>query len=640
MDPQKIQLVPGSDGELRLKNFLRQRVKAIREGLNELHTNKLVVWRKAYEAVPAERVREFPWHNASNLVVPIIAIHSDTLLARVMSAIIKTKPLWITRVIGDHGEEADGWRSGLEEYGNYVGLEPQELDLYRVYHEWFGEAIRLGTSIVKSPWIRKVEDTLVPAGDGMGTSYEFDRKTTYEGPRPEKIPFEDFGISPAARTVEQADFKYHRIRLQRHEIEERVFRRVYDSAPATVILKQPDRTSPDYVRAQKEMDAGARTVTSYGWAEWDIYECHAFYKVDTSHYCKIIAWYHEKSNEILRAFYFYYPEEIFVAARLFYRDDMFHGYGFCETLSMLQEEISQIHNQRRDNMTVANMKMFRVDPDSKLHQGYKSYPSAMLPARENEIEPLEFGTPVVGEIDSERLTLELAEKRSGVSPPMQGSGSGFNTKRGVYTAMGTLSLLQEGNTRTDLNVTDIRYAHTRLGRLLFREYAEFGNDSEFQDRRLAMFGKSGDRIRQALEALRDNKVAIPVYGSTASVNREVEKQNDLMLSTLMTRHYQTITQMLQAAQNQMQSPESQQYLKDAIKSSNLLMQMVIRHFGYDEVERLVPEPKLTQPQGGQPQMGAMTGQPQQQPQLGPGPQAGNGEPMPQVLPFPINMAQR
>lgn len=615
-DQKKLDLVAGSDAEIRFKRYIQDRVRAIREGSRELFEDRFIKWRKAYEAVPAESVREFPWHNASNLVVPIVAIHSDTLLARVMSAVIKTKPLWIARVLGDALAGQEDVKSALEEYGSYVGLEPDELDLYRVYHEWFGEAIRYGTSVVKSPWLKQIEDTYVPAGDLSGR-YEWLRKTLYEGPRPEKIQFNRFGIPPSAKTIESADFKYHRVPLSRADLEERGYRGIYDPGAVATVLKFPDRQSPETVQRENESDAGVHTIAGYGFAEWDVYECYFRYRVDKSHFCRVIASYHEPSNTVLRAYYHYYPSEIFVAARLFYRDDMFHGYGFCETLGMLQEEVSEIHNQRRDNMTISNMKFFRANPDSKLHKGYRIYPGAMLPAEEGELEAMQMGAPVQGEIDSEQLTLQLAQNRSGVTSPMQGAGAGQNAKRGIYTAMGTLSVLQEGNTRTDLNITDIRYAHTKLGRLLYKQYAFLGKDSEFNQARLKSFGKMGELVKQALEAFAEGKIALPVYASTSSTNLEVEKQNDIMLSGVLTRHYQMVTQMLGQASSAFVQPEIKTYLNDAVKAANLLMKSIMRHFGYDEVDNYVPEAQAStqqqpppSPQGQQP-----PGQPPMNPML-------------------------
>lgn len=617
IDPIPFRLVAGSPTELRLKKFLSDRVKSCRQSLEKLHGNDgIIKWRKAYEAVPATEVREFPWHNASNLVVPIVAIHSDTLLARVMSSVMKTRPLWVTRMIGEFGDAAPaGLRDALEEFLQYVGLEPQELNLYQVYHEWFGEAIRLGTSVLKCPWIKQVEDVMGPAGDLSGKN-GWSRVVKYEGPKPEKLKYENFKYPVNKPTIEDMDFKYDVITLEKYDLEERKYRNYYDSAAVDAVLLQPDRTSSQtQVQAQKEKDAKVSTISGYGFAEYDVCECHFKYRVERDRFTRVIVWYHEKSNTILRSFYHYYPDEIYIAARLFYRDDMFPGMGFGEILLPFQEEISTIHNDRRNNMTVANTKMWAVDPDSKLHKGYRTHPGAMLPAKQTagqkEIEALDQGTPVQGEIDSERLSLELAEKRSGVSPPMQGAGAGGNSKRGIYTAMGTLSVMQEGNTRTDLNITDIKYAHTRVGRVLGGQYAKFG----IGDRK-EMFGKLGVVIEQALDAIRDGKMALPVYAASASVNREVEKQSDLMLSGVMAQYHERITGMLTAVSNPMMDPKAKEYTLKAIESAQMFMTSVLRHFGYDEVDRLAPKPNVGPP-GGEPSAGGAggSGVPQQQRQL-------------------------
>lgn len=618
LKPIPFRTTPGSASEDKLLKYLGERTRSLKEGLTKLHGNDgIIKWRKAYEAVPAMETRETPWHNASNLVVPIIAIHSDTLLARVMSAVIKTRPLWTARLLGEFDDAPEGLTSALEEFLGYVGLEPNELDLFRVYHEWFGETIRLGTGVLKCPWMHETEDYMGPAGDLSGRN-EWQRRVCYDGPRPEKLRFENFICPVNKGTIEDMDFKYDIVQLSRHDLEERGHDGRYNNVAVQKILMMPDRTSRvSQVQSQKEQDAKVKTVPGYGFAEWDIYECHFRYRVDNEHFAKLLIWYHEKSNTILRSYYHYYPDETYIAARLFYRDDMFHGMGFGEILLPFQEEISQIHNQRRDNMTVCNTKLWAVDPDSKLHKGYRIAPSIMLPARQTtgqkEIEPLEFGTPVQGEIDSERLSLELAEKRSGVSPPMQGSGAGTNTKRGVYTAMGTLSILQEGNTRTDLNITDIRYSHTRLGRLLCKEYGSFGVGEE----RLAQFGAISHKIEMALDAIAAGKMALPVYAATASVNLEVEKQSDLMLVNVMSKYHQDITGMLGALSNPMlkeSQPLIAEYIPKAIEAGRIMMESVMRHFGRDEVNRLVPKVNTTPPQPPQQQQGQPQTQ-QGQPQL-------------------------
>src|SRR5262245_53329464 len=115
--PQDANFLPmhlGVEGEAKLSRHLDVRLRALEEGSAQLHEDKITRWRKAYEATPREAVREFPFHNASNLVVPIIAIFSDTLLARVMSAVLKTKPPWICQIFGDHQDIGDDYRTALE----------------------------------------------------------------------------------------------------------------------------------------------------------------------------------------------------------------------------------------------------------------------------------------------------------------------------------------------------------------------------------------------------------------------------------------------------------------------------------------------------------------------------------------------
>lgn len=586
----------GFPGELetRVSSFLRDQVRSVKQSLDNLYNQRVIKWRKNYEGIPVEATREFPFHNASNLVVPIIAIHSDTLLARVMSAIIKTQPPWNARIVaGAMGNpKLQDASSALETFLSYVAYEPSELDLLRVYHEWMGETIRYGTSTLKCPIIREMEDYVLP-GDGSGTgSPVFDTRVKYEGPRPEKIRFSDFGINPSAKTIDSANFKYHCIHLQKDDLEYRAYRGLYDKDAVEKIKNTPDRTTPDRVRQSQEQDAGVKTPSGYGWGEWDIHECWFRFRFDSQHYVKGIVWYHEKTNTILRLVYSGYPDDPFIGARLFYRDDAYHGYGFCEMLEPIADELSTMHNQRRDNVTVCTTKFFLVDPDSKLHEGYRIFPSAMLPGLKDEFEAIDMGQPASITIDEERMSLELADKRTGVSAPIQGTGSGFNTKRGIYTAMGTLSILQEGNTRTDLNITDMRDAHTRLGRMLCSQYKIAGLGD-----RAAQFGELTGKIEAALDAMAAGQVVLPITASTSSLNREVEKQNDIMISNLLNNHYARVTQMLQSAFQYMQDPRIGEdakkavggYTIKAINGADFMMKSIMRHFGYDEVDRLVPD---------------------------------------------------
>jgi len=596
MLPTPIKVTLTSDGLRNFTGHLKDRLEAIKADLNDLHTNKLPMWRRMYEARPAEDTKTVPFENASNLVVPIVGIHCDTLKARLLAAIFRVRPIWLAKVQGNFQGRAEAAQNGVQDFLSSIATEPDELDLYRVYGDFVDDVIQYGTGSIKLPWETIMESFMVSAGDGISTPVP---RVVYDGPRPEKIMFEDLLISPSDKTIEHAHFKAHRRRLLRYQLEDRAASDIYDKEIVKSILGSPDRTGNSPAQTQSENDSGIKS-DKYRAQEWDIYECWTYYGVGNDR-VKVIATYHMATNKLLRCVYRFLPDDPFVSARLLTRDGSFFGRGFCEVLGSFQEEDSQIHSQRRDAQTVANAKVWRVDPFSKLHDGYKIFPSAMLPAIKDEIEPMSHGEPSQVNIDEERMTLELAERRSGISPPMQSYGAGSFNKRGVYSAMGTLSLLQEGNNRTDLSVGDIRYFHTKVGRLIANQYAALGLDSD----KFAKFGSMADSIKAGLRAIRDKTMSLPITAPSASVNREVEKQSDIMLVGIMSKHYQTVAAMLSAASNAQTPPEVKAYMASAVKASNSLMQLVLKHFDYSDPELYVPEVTSGGAQaGGQP-----TGQP-------------------------------
>jgi len=584
--PLKMSL--NSDPEIKLRRHLKGRILALEDGLQQLHEDKINKWRKAYEAKPREEVREFPFYHASNLVVPIIAIFSDTLQARVMSALLKTRPPWVVKMIGTHPDMPEGLTGALEEFLEYVGIEPEELDLYRVYHEWTGDTIKYGTSVVKAPHeVRYMHEVIGVAGDGKGTiEPEFIQSLEYEGPRPEKIAFEDFLIPPASKTLEAADIIIHKRVMTRNELGERRFFKIYEPSRVDMIWNKPDRSGPSYTQTMKEESSGTHTSSGYGYAEWDIYECWLKWLTpDGKWRPKIVATYHKNSDTLLRTIYDTSKLLPYALARLFYRDDSIYGYGFCETMWSFQEELSEEHNGRLDNRTIANTRLWRVDPNSKLHAGYRIYPSALVPAEEGEIEPLQMGDISPQTIDDERFSIELAERRAGISPPMQGAGAGSQGKRGIYTAQGTLAVMQEGNRRTDLNISDMRYSHTRLGRILLSDYAH----NKVRPALLKVFGDKAELIEEALQAVRDGKLGLPIYSSSASINKEVEKQSKMMLIGLMKQHYAGIAQMIAQISQPTIPDDVKKYLSEVIKASNIVMKSTLKDFDMEDVDLLVPE---------------------------------------------------
>ncbi len=571
----------GPTGEADFRGFLKEQLQACKDGLKDIHETKLPEWRRVYNAQPFQAKRDFPFLNASNLVVPLAAIYCDTLQARVLSAVFKLRPIWTLHLAGDFQGEGDALRKVCEDYLTNIAVEPRELDLYRVYKDFTGDVIRYGTSVIKVPWESLVEASLIE--DQLVDSL------VYDGPKPEKIPFEDIFITPQTKTLDTSVFKAHRRRLGFYDLQFR--RKLYDKAALERVLASPDRYGPTAPQKEQESKTGAITIQGETAREWDVFECWCIYE-HNGHKVRLISTYHPKTEQILRTIYSFFPDDPWVGARLFMRDGMYYGEGLVEKLSNFQEEGSHQHNERRDAQTVANAKMMRVDPASALREGFDFYPGAKLPAGKDEVEAISYGEPSAGVgIAEEQHLLDLADRLSGVSPPQQGYGA-TQSKKGSYSAMGTLSMLQEGNTRTDMHISDIRDAHLRIGRLVSNQIAALGLEGS----RFRSYGKDGEKLLAAFQNIKSKRLYMPVLASTAAINREVEKQSDILLVGMVMRHYGAISQMLAQVAAPMVPQEVKTYVMQAIKAANGLMENVLRHFDVPEPTRLVPE--VGGPQGG------------------------------------------
>ena len=588
-EPVKVKF--GDAEEAARQQYVYDHIDAIKRSLTTLVETKLPKWRKYYEGKPETPEKTFPWRGASNIVVQLIATNVETLQAQVMASIYEVPPIWTAELVGDWDKEAfaEEQRSIIERFMGMMAYEPSELDLYRVESVWFSSAIKYGFSALKGPYTTNTEDMAIGIGDN-GPVFKSVHK--HYGPRPEVVSFEDFGVDPRSTTLDGANFKYHIARLKRYDLLERKFLGHYDKAALDEVLKSPDRYGASQVEQQQLESIGAANSNSHIDEEWDIYECHYTYLVrieGQERKLSIIESYHYKTKTSLRAVYNWYPENmnIFTGARLGYSDRGLFELGYCEMLEQAQKETSAEHNRYADNGTLANTSIFRIDPDlsTRLDAAFSIFPTAMIPARAGEFEVMNVGRQTDTGIDRERQNLSLVSQRTGLDSGMSAAGGGIvNPKRGIYSAMGTFSAMQAGNRRSNLRQSDFKNAHIELGRKMLKLYAEFGINPE----RMKQFGNDSKWLRTALDNIKSGRINIPMKGSTASINREMEKQNDMLMVNIMRQHYQGIGGILQ---NLGQAPkELQEYLVNVCIASDYLMRHFLRNFGYEDVSRILPEP--------------------------------------------------
>jgi hypothetical protein len=537
------------------------------------------------------------------------------------------EPLWPVKLLGEliEAENSTELKDVLEGFLGDAALDSDELDMYRVEQTWFSSACRNGTGIIKLPYQYVVESQLIEVSglDTAASKAYFRDWTRYDGPRPMNVPLNKFITNLNYSKLRDSPFRIEIATLSRWQLQERAELGLYKQEDIDNVLSQPDRTHlheevQEYIeRTQGITDSPTQEGVG---DEYDILECEFDYWHNSQKF-SLRAHIHLRSEVRLICYYNYYPENmsIYEDAKLAYDDDQYLGYGLAEMLKGYQDEVSITHNQRTDAGTLNNTTAFRINKNSKLRSILTFYPGVMVPADKEEIERLDTSNPYATKVESENLTIAYAQQRSGIDPAIGGAGGGIvNPKRGVYSAQGTFAVMQQQNNRTSLRTSDMRNAHTRAGDKISKIYAHFGLGNKIR-----AYGTDAEILVRAFEYLRQGRLGILIRPSSASINKEMEKQNDLLLTQHLERLYAGDAQVLQALGQQGMPQELKEYYIDMLKAKNLLMKHILRSYGHEDIKSLIPVPAFLK--GGRQGVPNVAGG-QQPPQAAAGPQGMGGAP--------------
>lgn len=594
--PQKIEPVAvdfGQDTNDEIAQYVYDQLDYLERAHTDLHKTKIPKWRKLYLGTPAETSKSFPFPNAANTIVQVVGETVDTMTARVMGLLYATHPLWVFQNYAKAKEPneikmAEQRHQVLQDFMDLVGYEPAELDLYRVEGQWFTDTAKLGTGFVKAS-LEDCVEAVVVGYDESSRKIKGTEQTMYKGPRITKLRHEDVLVDPNFQTIEDANFIAVRRTLNKFQLEERGFTAAFDKEAVDKVIGSPDRNVPRTTVQQENAQQGIASTTGpdVASAEWDVYECHLAWWHNGRKYW-LIYHFHKQSKTVLRKVFNFMPKNrrpIF-RAKLGYRTDGMYGHGYAELLEVYQEELSTTHNQRLDNATVANTRALRISPRARaLDSNVELYPTALIIGEKDEVEAIQVGDVYPSTFKNEEMTLGLVARRAGITPAQSGMGTGGMMKRpAIYTAQGTLAVLQETNSVVGHATSEFRHAHVIVGGALVEMYAQFGTDGREQ-----MFGLDSDRLSEALEEFLAQRLRIPIRAATGSLNKEVDKQTGMLMAGLMQRQYTAVGQLMQAIANPMVPPQTRKYFNGVAMASNLLHKRILKDFGYEQPDIFVPE---------------------------------------------------
>src|SRR5208282_3941997 len=635
-----------------INHWLHEQVETRRKQLERRHKNLVPEWRRIGEGKPREEKKSWPFENCANLVHQVVGEANDDMAARVMGIVWGVPPIISYRYFTKSNDQQESEHNSkkskiLEQAMDYFAYEPNELDLYAKENIWFSTSSLIGTAWMCCAPEKRIESVYIGYAEGKGTKFEED--TLYEGPKVINLRDEDVLYDPDADTPEESDFISRRVTLTRRQLQEREFKGHYKKGQVALIIGKPDRYGPDENRKRENKRKGITDTEDKILSEWDIEECY-FYWYHNRKKFRLIAWYHYETKTVMNQVFNFIPENQIplVRTRLSSGEKGMNGRGLADIGKDAQDEISTAKNQRTDSITWGMLGLNRVNSMNKnIDRNLKVFPGACLPFGEKDFEHYDVGSPAMASLsmENEAAMIAQARERFGIGPAVAGAGAGQMDKKGRYQTGATFMALSDGNTRVNHRTSDFRHSHVKLFGLLTDMYGAMG-----LGRKGSLFGLDDKLLGEALNDYLERKVKIPMRAATASANKEITKQNELILNQAMGMYIKETSSMIQAIENGSPPPHYKKWLTSIVKSRTRLMQQIIRDFQLsDQPEEYVPEIEFpqeqpngganAQAQGSDPRLaavaalirqrggGAAPGKPAGVGAAGGGPQGSGGEPV-------------
>jgi hypothetical protein len=583
----------GKDNYEELCMFIKDKVAHLDRRLMQFRQEKLPELVRLYNARPKSKEIDWPWPGAANLVIPIIGTYSDELLARIMGGIWMYDPLWAATLSGDiSSKDGEELKQIIQQFLMDMAYDPDELDLYRVEQSADHSAIKYGTGIVYTPYEYKEQMERFYTGGGLSELDSVRSRprliTVKDGPAPSLLPLNRFIFDPGIPRLEDMKLCGHIEPMDYWAIKDlRSSSPYYKQSDIDYLLNQPDAIQETEMEREIneafQIDNGGIDT---GAARWNIYHLEFKFRLGSMPEQCFKARYHKRSDRVLWIVFNNYPRNMlpYQDMKLAYDDESYLGKGFAEMLRIAQTEISNNNNWRTNNRNYAMLGAWRIDPESKLTSILDIFPGVGIPARENELEYIKTGADLGYSDGPDQFHMAIAKERVGVDPAIGGTGGGImNPKRGIYSAAGTSMVMNQANNRNNLRTGDMRAAHVKLGLKFLTMYANFGIGDK-----LKKYGTQAEKLKKALDLYRQGILGLKLRPASASANKELDRQNDILLADRLTAFYTQQSQIIQAIEMPNIPPDLKQYYLDTMLAGRALMIGLLRAFNKDNTETLVP----------------------------------------------------
>lgn len=517
-------------------------------------------WREdlaAYEGVPKNPVINFPVQNAPNTVITLGAIATDSIYSQALDLMFTVSPPVTARAVQGRASDA------------VMGL--QRLIDWGVKNEWGLEAaaehsvlddVQLGTGVFYIPFVEEKKKTKT-------------HKVTSRHPLIQTLPVEDLIVPGGAQgDVQKTRWAALRFWYTQGELHDRA-----KSERWWTVDGMLPTGSIGWMRTRREVlgrtSSGTRVSELYEviriWAYWDI--DGDGYDEDLQ-----ILW-DRTSRTLLRVSYNPYDYRPIEVMRYQIRAHLFFGVGVMAMARPFQDETTVVHNQRVLNMLLANARIWK-GRETTVPETMTIWPGKVVTmADPADLQSEAMADVYPSSLQAEQVTISLAERRLGIndlSMPRPSAVMGSRTP-----GITALSLLQQISKRFTAAFNQMRNGAARSVRQCLYRYQErlLAGDGEVEEH---LYRILDDDAPAVIALLRDPEfdeaVTVELTASSASVNRDADRQNAIMLVQLLGQYYQRTLELVSIAANPQTPPPVRNVAEKIAEAAGKIIERTIRTF--------------------------------------------------------------
>lgn len=484
-------------------------------------------WKESYrqlEARPKIDIKNTPIPNAPNIEVPLGAMFSESVFATVLDTIFQASPLLTAR--GPRQNEAKAFQTFINRIAD------KEVNLRPAVEQTFLDCCQLGTGVFYIPFVEETK---------KGSSTRIIRR----GPRVFSIPIEDV-LVPGASDYDVQTLPWIGIRFwyRPGEFNAVARKNKWDAEGCT------PSASTDEIRKHRQRLAGT--------AEHGQNELHAvwlfwvYFDYDQDGLDEdLLVVYHEGSSKILRVDFNPYDYRPLTVCRYQLRPHLFWGKGIVEMVRPFEEEATDQHNERTLNIRLANARVWFA-PNGQLDETFVIYPNRVKQVADpSQIVEKKLSDVYPSAWQAESQVISLAERRCGIVGDLSSASPAsrlMGTRTPATTAMSTL---QAVNRRFTPPFDSMKTAACDAIRQALFRYQErlLAGDKKAEQHIMELLGpEDGNLVVLILKDKQfSDEMTVEFTAVSASVNRDADRQNAMLLVQMLGQYYQRVIELTQLA---------------------------------------------------------------------------------------------